>query len=72
MHRIQQLLGYEVAPDISWSGSLTVAQRQDAGKALRTTTPRSSHAPWTPPANRRDPVDLLEAQTRISELVPIR
>jgi uncharacterized protein (DUF2252 family) len=74
MGRIQQLLGDEVAPDISWSGALTVAQRQDAGRTLRATTPRSSHAAWTPPANRRDPIDLLEAQaqTRISELVPIR
>jgi uncharacterized protein (DUF2252 family) len=74
MGRIQQLLGDEVAPDISWVGSLTLAQRQDAGKALRTTTPRSSHAAWTPPAERPDPIDLLEAQaqTRISELVPIR
>ena len=74
MHRIQKLLGDEVAPDISWSGSLTVAQRQDAGKALRNVTPRSSHAAWTPPAVRCDPIELLEtqAQTRISELATIR
>ena len=29
---------------------------------MRTTTPRSSHAIWTPPADRPDPIDLLEAQ----------
>jgi hypothetical protein len=52
----------------------TVAQREEAGKALRTTTPRSSHAAWTPPADRADPIDLLETQakTRLPELVPIR
>ncbi len=36
--------------------------------------PRSSHAGWAPPADRRDPVDVLTAQaeTRVPELVPIR
>jgi uncharacterized protein (DUF2252 family) len=74
MDRINPLLGDEVAPDSSWSGALTVAQRQAAGKALRDATPRSSHAAWTPPSDRPDPIDLLEAQaqTRISELIPIR
>ena len=39
-----------------------------------TTSPRSSHAGWTPPADRPDPVALLEEQavTRVPELVPIR
>jgi uncharacterized protein (DUF2252 family) len=58
----------------SESRALTVAQRQMAGRALRTTTPRSSHAAWAPPPDRPDPIDLLEsqAQTRLSDLVPIR
>ena len=36
--------------------------------------PRSSHAGWEPPADRRDPVELLEEQatSRVPELVPIR
>ena len=36
--------------------------------------PRSSHAGWDPPADRPDPVGLLEeqAQSRVAELVPIR
>jgi hypothetical protein len=71
---MRQLLEDEVEPDISWAGTLTVAQRQAAGKALRDTTPRSSHATWASPADRLDPIDLLEAQaqSRISELAPIR
>ena len=36
--------------------------------------PRSAHADWDPPADRRDPVEILEAQaaTRVRELGPIR
>ncbi len=45
-----------------------------AGQALREHVPRTSHAGWTPPAQRRDPIDLLEEsnQDRLPELVPIR
>jgi len=74
MDRIRHLLEDEVEPGISRTGALTVAERQVAGRALRTTTPRSTHATWTPPADRPDPIEVLEAQaqTRISDLVPIR
>ncbi len=67
-------LEHVVEPNRSWAGVRTVAQREAVGRALRTTTPRSSHAAWTPPINRADPIDLLEAQakTRLPELVPIR
>ncbi|HUO69745.1 MAG TPA: DUF2252 domain-containing protein [Solirubrobacteraceae bacterium] len=53
---------------------LTVAERADRGKAARAACPRSSHAAFEPPADRTDPIDLLEAQarTRVPELVPIR
>ena len=36
--------------------------------------PRSPHGRWEPPADRADPVELLEeqARTRVPELVPIR
>jgi uncharacterized protein (DUF2252 family) len=45
-----------------------------AGKKLREACPRSSHAVWKSPADRRDPVELMEAsnQGRIPELIPIR
>jgi uncharacterized protein (DUF2252 family) len=44
------------------------------GRSARATAPRSSHADWSPRADRQDPVALLEeqARTRIPELVPVR
>ena len=39
----------------------TLAERRARGKALREHVPRSAHAHWQPPANRADPVALLEA-----------
>ncbi len=52
----------------------TVAERAARGKAARADVPRASHAGWEPPPHRPDPVELLmeQAQTRVSELVPIR
>jgi uncharacterized protein (DUF2252 family) len=45
-----------------------------AGKALRERVPRSSHAEFTPAADRPDPVELLESQSkdRLQDLVPVR
>jgi uncharacterized protein (DUF2252 family) len=53
---------------------LTRAERVALGKAARSQAPLESHAEWTPPPNRADPVTLLEAQakSRVAELVPIR
>jgi uncharacterized protein (DUF2252 family) len=53
---------------------MDVAERAAAGKAARTTAPRSSHGEWEPAADREDPISILEAQerTRVPELVPIR
>jgi uncharacterized protein (DUF2252 family) len=50
------------------------AARAEWGRAARRRVPRSSHAAWTPPVDRPDPVALLEEQatTRVPELVPIR
>lgn len=50
------------------------AERLAAGRALRDSVPRRSHADWTPSAQRRDPIDILEEsnQDRLPELVPIR
>jgi uncharacterized protein (DUF2252 family) len=53
---------------------LTPAESAARGKAERAEVGRSVHGEWSPPSNRRDPVDLLEEQaaTRVPELVPIR
>jgi uncharacterized protein (DUF2252 family) len=53
---------------------LTLEQRRAAGKALRTKVPRPSHAEWTPPANRPDPINILRHTDhgRLTELLPIR
>ncbi len=44
------------------------------GKAARSRARRSSHAEWSPPADRPSPVDVLAEQdaSRVPELVPIR
>jgi uncharacterized protein (DUF2252 family) len=53
---------------------LTPAERAERGKAARAAVPRDSHAVYDPPADRPDPVGLLERQaaTRLPELVPVR
>jgi len=53
---------------------LPVAERRQIGQSLRKLVPRSLHADWTPPADRRDPVQvLIEADRhRIAHLLPIR
>src|SRR5437588_7530921 len=52
----------------------TVADRRATGRALRKEVPRSSHAEWSPVADRPDPISLLEERTvsRQAQLVPIR
>ena len=44
------------------------------GKLLRKQTPRSSHAVWKPPLDRRDPIEILIESNadRVPHLVPIR
>ncbi|HKT40074.1 MAG TPA: DUF2252 family protein, partial [Ktedonobacterales bacterium] len=63
------------AQTYTWDRSLTskIASYAD-GKALRTRTPRTSHAEWTPDAKRPDPISLLEEEnrSRLKQLVPIR
>jgi uncharacterized protein (DUF2252 family) len=48
--------------------------RHAAGKALREAVPRAKHAEWTPPKNRRNPVDMVveSSKGRVRELIPIR
>ncbi len=52
----------------------TLAELRDIGKRLRRACPRTSHAIWNAPANRADPVRLLELgnKGRIPALIPIR
>ena len=52
----------------------TRADRLKAGKALRNSTPRSSHGTWQPAPERLDPIQLLQAQDegRIKKLLPIK
>ena len=56
------------------SRGASVAERAATGKSARADTPRSSHGEWEPPADRPDPVEILElqARSRVPELVPIR
>src|SRR3954469_15919723 len=51
-----------------------VGERVAAGKAARRATPRAAHASWVSAPDRRDPVDIVEAESvgRVPELVPIR
>lgn len=50
------------------------AERAAAGKDLRGAVPRASHRQWSPPADRRDPVDVLIDSNvgRFPQLIPIR
>ena len=53
---------------------LMPAERAARGKAARAAVPRQSHAAFGPPADRADPVGLLQeqAKTRLPDLVPVR
>jgi uncharacterized protein (DUF2252 family) len=53
---------------------MIAAELAAEGRALRERCPRSSHASWSPPADRPDPLALIEEsnQGRVPELVPIR
>jgi uncharacterized protein (DUF2252 family) len=50
------------------------ADRAAFGKTIRSLVPRQDHAALDLPADRRDPIELLEAQarTRLPDLVPVR
>lgn len=54
--------------------TLPVAQRIEIGRELRKRCERGSHAAWTAPAGRRDPVDILieQGRTRLQDLLPLR
>src|SRR5579862_140822 len=52
----------------------SVGARVAAGKAVREKIPRATHAVWTAPADRPDPVEVLRQSDRgrLPELLPIR
>jgi uncharacterized protein (DUF2252 family) len=63
------------APSWPASGSFaSPADRAGMGKAARALVPRESHAQFDPPADRPDPIELLEeqARSRLPDLVPVR
>ncbi|HRY09097.1 MAG: DUF2252 domain-containing protein [Actinobacteria bacterium] len=49
-------------------------QRRLAGKEVRKKVPRESLGMWAPPADRRDPVQILidQGDSRVADLIPIR
>ena len=51
-----------------------IEERLAEGRAERESVPLEAHGEWAAPADRPDPVGILEAQnaTRVPELVPIR
>src|SRR6266700_7516161 len=62
------------APRVRRISRLSLDERLDRGRTARDRTPPSSHAGWSPAADRPDPVGLLEEQniTREPDLVPVR
>jgi uncharacterized protein (DUF2252 family) len=50
------------------------SERRAQGKALREAVPRTAHAGWKAPKDRRDPIELLAEgnKGRVPELIPIR
>ena len=65
-------------PTVKTSSTLglhpTRAELYAEGKNLRVKCPRHAHAAWQPPADRADPLQLLEESSkgRIPQLIPVR
>ncbi|HLZ56774.1 MAG TPA: DUF2252 domain-containing protein [Ktedonosporobacter sp.] len=55
-------------------GHRTLAEGRAMGRELRKRVPRSSHAAWSPAADRPDSIGLLQGQdrSRLAQLVPLR
>jgi uncharacterized protein (DUF2252 family) len=53
---------------------VSASEATNKGRALRVAVPRSAHATWEPPAQRRSPVDIIaeQAVSREPDLIPIR
>jgi uncharacterized protein (DUF2252 family) len=52
----------------------SVEKKLEMGKQLRERVLREDHGDWTPPNNRKDPVDIIIASNegRLEDLIPIR
>jgi uncharacterized protein (DUF2252 family) len=59
---------------LNMTTQLSSAEQATLGRVARTRVRRREHATFDPPADRPNPIDLLEEQaaTRVPELVPIR
>ena len=66
IHRIRREGSSIIGPSIE--------ERMSAGKALREKVSRKSHAEWTAPSDRPDPIAVLQEsdRRRLPELLPIR
>jgi hypothetical protein len=53
---------------------LPVRERVELGRALRDRAARKHHADWKPPADRRDPIEMLieQGESRLPDLLPLR
>ena len=62
------------APIPAQTHTLQYEERLAKGKALREVAARSAQGIWDPPAERRDPIDLLieSSKGRVEELIPLR
>jgi uncharacterized protein (DUF2252 family) len=52
----------------------SIEKKLEMGKKLREKVSREDHGDWTPPTNRRDPIDIIieSNEGRLEDLVPIR
>jgi uncharacterized protein (DUF2252 family) len=60
---------------MSNAGAVVGAEQSTAsGKAARERAPLPGHAAWRPPADRPDPIDILQEQARdrVPDLIPVR
>ncbi len=64
----------EIKDILAYKNQESAEESVKRGKALRKTTPRTSHAQWKPSLYRMSPVKLLKSQelTRVPELIPVR
>jgi uncharacterized protein (DUF2252 family) len=56
------------------TASLTIAERRTLGRRMRQKVPRESHAGWSEPEKRADPVQILIdcGKSRVQKLLPVR